>query len=194
MPSRNFYISILATFLALNSAPLFAEMETLTEVNSEVYLTAGTVMDISKKAKSCMGQILHNDEVRIADSSAGTGFLSFAEPGRGNHSSGITGGQIIIDADLEGGMITANNRADYGSRFIQRNVKSTVVFQAKEGRFKIDHTNIEVLMKDTGGGHNKGYGPAFKIFATGWEDAEATLKNISDKLAACIKDAKINNW
>ena len=170
--------------------------EYLEEVESEAYQTNGTLQEISKRTKTCIAQLVRNDEVRISDAASGTGPFSFATGGGGpGHSGGIQGGAIIVDADIEVGVITANNRVDYTSKLLAHNVKSTMTFLAKEGRFKIRHTNIEYLQKSTGSMHNTGYSRVGKWWGSGWKDAEEALQGISAKVAACVQAGpKKEDW
>lgn len=185
-------IAIFSTILSMFPYIAFGA-EYLEQVESEVYQTNGSVQEISKRAKICIAQLVHNDEVRISDSAESTGPFSFSSgPG---HSSGVQGGSVIVDADLEAGTITANNRVDYSSKLLAHNVKSTMTFIAKEGRFRMRHTNIEYLQKSTGSMHNTGYSRVGKWWGSGWKDAEEALQGISTKVAACVqaKPGK-ENW
>jgi len=170
--------------------------EYLEEVESEVYQTNGTVQEISTRAKTCIAQIVRNDEVRISDSTSGTGpFAGLTGGGSSGHSGGVQGGQVLVDANIEGGVITANNRVDYTSKLLAHNVKSTMTVLAKEGRFKIRHTNIEYLQKSTGSMHNTGYSRVGKWWGSGWKDAEEALQGISAKVAACAQTGpKKEDW
>jgi len=170
--------------------------EYLEEVESEVYQASGSAQEISKRAKRCIAQIVRNDEVRISDSSTGTGiFSAFSGGGGQGHSGGVSGGDVIVDADIEGGIITANNRVDYSSKMLTHNVQSTMTFLAKDGRFKIRHTNIQYLQKSTGSMHNTGYQRVGKWWGSGWEDAKEALDEVSKKVADCvISGPKKEDW
>ncbi len=171
-----------------------AETEYLDIVESDVVQATGTTTEITKRAKTCMAQILKNDEVRIEGSSS-TGFIpTFASMSSEGKSDGITGGSVIVDFDLDGGTVTANSRVDYRSSFLAKNVKSTVLFQAKDGRFKIKHSNIEYLQKSTGSGSNSGYMKARKSWGTGWEDARDELEKLSDNISQCVMKTASDNW
>jgi len=191
---RHISISFVVTLLIIPSVTFGAEY--LEEVESEVYQTNGTEQEISTKAKTCIAQIVRNDEVRISDSTSGTGpFAGLTGGGGSGHSGGVQGGQVLVDANIEGGVITANNRVDYTSKLLAHNVKSTMTFLVKEGRFKIRHTNIEYLQKSTGSMHNTGYSRVGKWWGSGWKDAEEALQGISAKVAACVKTGpKKEDW
>ncbi len=184
------FVYILSVFPCVASGADYLE-----EVESEVYQANGTVQEISRRAKTCIVQLVHNDEVRISDSASGTGPFSIPIGGGPGHSSGIQGGPVIVDADIDAGTITANNRVDYTSKFLAHNVKSTITFLAKEGRFKIRHTNIEYLQKSTGSVHNTGYSHVGKWWGSGWEDAREALLRISARVATCVQTLpKKEDW
>jgi len=184
-------------FFILFSSNSFA-VEFLETVDSDVFQTTGSIQEITKKAKVCMSRILQNNEVRISDSASGTGFFSGLTSTMDNskgHSDGVTGGAVLADADIDGGIITANSRIDYSSNLLSHNVKSTVSFQAKEGRFKIGHSNIEYLQKSTGYMHNDGYRKIVKAWGTGWGNAERELQGVTTKIADCIlSKSKNDEW
>lgn len=182
------------TLLIVPSVTFGAEY--LEEVESEVYQTNGSVQEISTRAKTCLAQIVRNEEIRISDSTSGTGPLpDLTGASGGGHSGGVQGGQVLVDANIEGGVITANNRVDYTSKLLGHNVKSTMSVLVKEGRFKIRHTNIEFLQKSTGSMHNDAYTRVGKWWGSGWKDAEEALQGISAKVAACVQTGpKKENW
>ncbi|MBV2128363.1 hypothetical protein [Arsukibacterium indicum] len=171
----------------------FAAKEYLEEVESEVHEVEGTVAEISLIAKSCIAQNVRNEGVRISDSAAGNGLFGVGSgPGQ---SDQVEGGSVIVSADVEHGSITANNRVDYRSKMLAHNVKSTMTFLAKDGKFKIRHTNIEYLQKSTGSMRNSGYSRVGKWFGSGWKDAEKALSGVSDKVAECVKAGpEKENW
>lgn len=170
--------------------------EFLEKVESEVYETSGTPQKIAEKAKTCIAQIVKNDEVRISDNTSGTGAFSFTGGGKGSHSGGVAGGGLFIDVNIEEGKVIANNRVDYTSMMMKNNVKSVMTFMAKDGRFKIRHENIEYLMKNTGSAHNDGYMRVRKGWGTGWGKAEEALNGLSGKVAVCVQQepAKEKDW
>ncbi len=191
---RHIKVLFAVTLLIIPSVTFGAEY--LEEVESEVYQSNGTVQEISMRAKTCIAQIVRNDEVRISDSTSGTGLLSgITGVGGSGHSDGVQGGQVLVDANIEEGVITVNNRVDYVSKLLAHNVKSTMTFLSKEGRFKIRHTNIEYLQKSTGSMHNTGYSRVGKWWGSGWKDAEEALQSISSKVAQCVQTGpKKEDW
>ncbi len=141
--------------------------EYLEEVESGVYETTGSKQDIAKKGKLCIAKLVSNDEVKIADAS---------------DSSDVAGVDLFVDVDLENGTVMANNRVDYRRMLLTYNVKSLLIFMAKDGRFKIKHTNIKNVQKDTGSWKNSGYTRVAKVAGTGWKSAKKLLIRFQNKL------------
>ena len=77
---------------------------------------------------------------------------------------------------------------------IGHNIQSTLTLLAKDGRFKIRHTNIKYLQKSTGGSSNDGYMSVTKRWGTGWEDVQTELFALSKKVATCIQKKEADNW
>lgn len=100
--------------LAGLSAPAGAA-EYLTSVTSEVYQTAGTPKEIATRASTCISQHL---------------------------AAGTTDSQLIISSDLDRGVIVARNALSYPDGLLQWRVRSTFTFEARDGRFRIEQTNL----------------------------------------------------
>jgi hypothetical protein len=98
---------------------------------------------------------------------------------------------VIVHADLEQGIVTANNRVDYKSKMLAHNVKSTFTFTAKEGRFRIRHSNIEYVQKSIGSMRNSGYSHVGKWLGSGWKDAQAALNAATVKVATCVQTGPV---
>lgn len=172
--------------------PCFAfGAEYLEKVESDVFEASGSKQEIAKRGKLCISSIVRNEEVRISDSTASTGPLASAGEG---HSGGITGGDVFVDVDIEAGTITVNNRVDYTSKLLAHNIKSTMMFFVKDGRFKIQHANIEQVQKNTEYMHNTGYMRVGKWWGSGWKDAEKALTDILSKVAECVINGPKEDW
>lgn len=159
--------------------------EYLELVESQVYEAKGTAAEITKRASTCIAQVVRNDEVRFSDSSASADGII---PLPGVRSDGlVAAGPLVISVDMEAGVIVANSRVDYTVwGMIKRNAKSTLTFLAKDSRFKIRHQNIETLQKSTGSLGNDAYTKQGKWKGAGWEKAQAALEGVSTKLAQCV--------
>jgi len=182
---------VVALLAALASSSAVAA-EYLEMVESPVFEAPGAASEIVKRAQLCASRILRNDEVRIADSAAGGGFIPI--PGAGK-TGGVTGGNVLVSVDPEQGIMVANSRIDYRAMLTARNARSTLTLLAKDGRFKIQHTNIETLQKSTGYVENDGYTRQGKWKGAGWEKAQDALQSVSVRLAECIKQpAAGSDW
>lgn len=187
----------LLTVIPLIVPSLAFGTEYLEEVESVVYQTNGTAQEIATKAKTCIVQIVRNDEVSMTDNVSDTRIGSVEL--RKNPMTVIPGGPVLVDVNIESGMVAANNRVDFGTTLlgvpIKENVKSLITVLTKEGRFKIRHTNIEAIQKNTGAVQNTGYYRVGKGWGSSWRAAETALKSVSEKLANCIQsDPKKEDW
>ncbi len=182
-------------FAALALIPTIAwSAEYLEQVESDVQEANGTTQEITARAKTCIAQNVKNTEVRFGNSSSGGGALGFMVQGR--DADRAAGGDVITSIDMEQGIITANGHVDYkGPMGVEFNVKSALTFMAKDGKFKIRHTNIEYLQKSSGSMHNDGYDKVFKVWGTGWKKAEDALSPVSEKISQCVKaDPAKEKW
>jgi hypothetical protein len=127
--------------------------EYLEQVRSEVYPAAGDQAAIAARGKTCMARIL---------------------------APGVQGGQLIVSDD--GRDVVASNVLRYSSGMLTWEMRSRVVFEARDGRFRVTHEGIE-RFNDTGA---QGWYPVGKWFGSGWKDAEAALQRVSASLANCV--------
>jgi hypothetical protein len=128
--------------------------EYLTEVTSEVYQISGTPREIATRANTCISQHL---------------------------APGTTDSQLIINSDLEGGVIVARNALRYPDGLMQWQVRSTFTFEARDGRFRIAQTNLERLNDRAGG-----WGPIGKWTGSGWRRAEQAFSSSASVVARCV--------
>ena len=150
-------LTIGAPFVALvlccNSAQA-AKVEYLERLDSQVYEASGTPAEIASRGKLCMSQVL---------------------------SAGSVGGELIISEAPD--TIVARNALEYSSGLgglVKWQMRTRVVFEARDGRFRVSHTNIERYddygKRWTGLGLWKG---------SGHEDAESALQSQSAEIAKC---------
>lgn len=95
---------------------------------------------------------------------------------------GLANAPTITSSDLEGGRIVANNyyQGEDGVR-----MRSTLTFEAKDGRFRITHSDVEAfIQKWSQVGAVDGRGPPATI---------TELTAISERIADCVR-AKPDNW
>jgi hypothetical protein len=137
--------------------------EYLTEVTSEVYPTEGAVREIAARAQTCISQHL---------------------------APGVAGGQLIINADLNAGIIVANSAIEYGS-LPRWKIRSRFTFEARDGRFRIQQTNLERFNDQ----FNVGWNPIGKWTGSQWKGAEAAFVASATAVAQCVQTGpKRDDW
>ena len=156
----------------------------LDKVETEVFKTNGSAVEITIKAKACMAEILNNGKV---GSTTLQNLFSF------------TGDDKLI----------ATARFEYTYMLLRKSLNAKYIFEAKEGRFRITNTDIGYKQLKTNGllawgstvespaeaavGHDS----IAKIWGTGWEEAESQLLAMDNKIAECVmsdKAEKKSNW
>lgn len=148
---------LIITFVAAGvSAPVKAA-EDLTIVTSEVYQIPGTPQEIAKRANICIAQ---------------------------NLTKGSNDDPLIISSDLNAGTIVARNSAEYGA-LPRWKIRSRFTFEAREGRFRIEQTNLERLYTSVLTG-DAFWGPIGKSFGSGWKKAEQTFAASAAVVAECV--------
>ena len=148
-------------FLAMLASPA-AAAEYLTEVNSQVYQTSGTPREIATKASTCIAQHLR---------------------------SGTVDAQQIVSSDLDNGTVVAQSALRFGS-LPEWKIRSRFTFEAREGRFRISQTGIE-MFNDMAGG----WGSIGKWWGSPWKKAEATFTVSAAAVAQCVmKGPKSDDW
>jgi len=142
------------SFLALATlASPAAAPEYLTDLTSQVYQTPGTPKEIATRAQTCIAQ---------------------------NLRSGTVNASQIVSSDLDNGVIVAQNALRFG-RLPEWQIRSRFTFEARDGRFRISQTGIE-MFNDMAGG----WGPIGKWFGSPWKKAEAALTASADAVAQCV--------
>jgi len=153
-------------------------------VESGVIKLDASKQEIAKRGAVCMSQIIQNGSVHLNDSSGWFG-----------NSSNVSGGQIIVQNNPENGIVVASSRLDYrGKSLLTFNVQSTVTILAKEGRFKIRHTNIMEAQKSTGYIANDGYNKVGRWAGSGWETTKEVLDGLSKRIAQCVIKESSTKW
>ena len=150
--------SLLALIAISCPAPAFAA-EYLTVVTSQVYQTTGTPKEIATKANTCISQIL---------------------------TSRTTDDPLIISADLDGGTIVARNSMEYGS-VMRWKIRSRFTFEARDGRFRIEQTNLERWTSNMLTG-NEAWGPIGKWSGSKWQEVQGKFEASAAAVAACVID------
>jgi hypothetical protein len=137
--------------------------EYLTTVTSEVYQTNGTQSEIARRGQSCIARNIH-----------------------------ATDGQVILSSDRDAGVITAQNAFEYGS-LPRWQLRSTLTFEAKDGRFRIVHTNIERFNDAALGG--AGWYGVGKWWGSDWKRVQKELTDRATAVAQCVMaPEKKDDW
>ena len=151
-----------SALFALGLAAPAAAAEYLTEVTSQVYQVPGTPKEIATRANTCIAQ---------------------------NLRPGTVNAQQIVSSDLDNGIIVAQNALRFGS-LPEWQIRSRFTFEAREGRFRISQTGLE-MFNDMAGG----WGPIGKWWGSPWKKAEATFAESADAVARCVMAApKRDDW
>jgi hypothetical protein len=148
--------------LAVTLASPAGAHDYLTEVTSQVYQVPGTPKEIAMRAQTCMAQ---------------------------NLRPGSVNAQQFVSSDPEHGVIVAQNALRFGS-LPEWQARSRFTFEAREGRFRINQTGIE-MFNDLAGG----WRPIGKWTGSPWRKAEAAFTASADAVAHCvIAGAKGDVW
>ncbi|KTE13304.1 hypothetical protein ATE77_01100 [Sphingopyxis sp. H005] len=98
-------------------------------------------------------------------------------------ASGTVGGQLIINADLDGGIIVANSAIEYGS-MPRWKIRSRFTFEAREGRFRIQQSSLERFSDQ----FNVGWNPIGKWTGSQWRKAEEAFVGSAATVAQCVQN------
>lgn len=153
-------LSVLVILSSLASPAVAADY--LTEVTSGVYQTPGSPREIAAKASTCIAQHLR---------------------------PGTVDAQQIVSSDLDNGVIVAQNALRFGG-LPEWKIRSRFTFEAREGRFRISQTGLE-MFNDTAGG----WGPIGKWWGSPWKKADATFAASAAAVAQCVMSGpKKEDW
>jgi hypothetical protein len=130
-----------------------AAADYLTEVTSPVYQTPGTPKEIATRAQTCIAQ---------------------------NLRPGAVNAPQIVSSDLDNGVIVAQSALSFGS-FPEWQARSRFTFEARDGRFRISQTGIE-MFNDMAGG----WRPIGKWTGSPWKKAEAAFAASANAVAQCV--------
>ncbi len=167
---------LLCTFLFNLATHSFAA-DILDKVESPIFQKPGTPEQLIARAKVCIAETVKSD--------AG-GNTATANP-------------ITIATEDK---IIANSRFEYTHRLLRHSAKSKIILEAREGRFKITHTEIGYKQVATTGvlawgasrNDSEGHIQLAKVWGTGWEELERQLQDLSKKIADCVISDKKQDW
>jgi hypothetical protein len=156
----------------------------LSELESPVQETSGTQQEIIQRAQNCVARLVRFDAVQAHDA---LGQRLFGLPQQSTQDV-IPGGEVLVSSDPQAGILIANNRVAYKAARMAHSAQSTLTILVKEGRFKVRHENIQVLLSSTGYAKNEGYIRAEETSPSA-KGARVALEQLSEKLSACINQA-----
>ena len=162
-------------------------------MTSPAYQLEGSADQIIQKAQGCVARNVVNDEVATSGSSASGYFGAIAGQGQ-NVNSSVAGGSLIEISDPANGILVANSRADFKFMMIGHSVRSRLTVEAKEGRFRFVHSNIESLQKNTGYMRNDGYSQIIQRRGTGWDKALEAVNGVEEKIVSCMTNSPSESW
>lgn len=148
---------IFTVFLAVQIVGMAHAADALTEVSSNVYVAEG---------------VAAND---ILDQ-AGRCIKSAA----GNNAN-----EVFPEKD--GGLVYAVVKTRYERALLSWVVRSRINVYAKDGRYKISHTDIEQYNSS-----GNGYMPIQKYWGSGWQAAEEALTKWFPAIDSCMSARKVN--
>lgn len=147
------------------------QREYMTEIVSPVYEAEGDPAHLVARATTCMSQRLAPD-------------------GRG--------GSVIISSDPAAGVVVGNNALEYRDRLVPWRVRSRLTFEARDGRFRLTHSNIERHNDQTIGSQFTGASPWVQIGkwrGSGWQKAQEAFEAVSAGVAECVTaQAAPDDW
>ena len=163
------------------------------KMTSAVFQIEGTVEEIIQKAHGCIARNVVNESVATSGSSASGYFGAIAGQGH-NVNSSIAGGSLIELSDPANGLLIANSRADYKFMLLGNSVRNRITVEAKEGRFRFVHSNIESVQKNTGSMRNDGYSQIIQRRGTGWDKALEAVAGVEASVVSCMTNPSSESW
>jgi hypothetical protein len=130
-----------------------AAAEQLESVTSAVFQTSGSSREIARRANGCIAAHL-------------------APPKKD--------APLIVSSDLEDGTIVARNAVGYGGGISGGKARSRFTFEARDGRFRIEQTELE--RSDQLGGWSK----IGKGWGSDWKKAEEAFSASASTVALCV--------
>ena len=134
----------------------------INRVESPVFETSGDHQAITRRALTCVAQIV---------------------------SPGTVDAPAVRSSDVEAGIIVATNSFRYVYGALRPTGRTTLTFEARDGRFRIVHSNIE--QSQDGG---QGWLPIGTWRFSGGDAARAAIEAINMRLAQCVQTSQNENW
>jgi hypothetical protein len=178
-----------AALLALLVTSSALAAEDMQPVESPVFPTTGTQVEIAKRGELCIARLVRFDGVSLRDATNSTSMLGaaldnpLAPAGKAQQ---VTGGNVIVTSAPESGVVVANNRLRFKMWALDSVVQSTLTLESKDGRFRLTHTAIQGASENTGISHNVGFKPLHPKTPIAKRAADELQKE-SAAIAECIQ-------
>lgn len=103
--------------------------------------------------------------------------------------AGISGTPPVISQDPDAGVLVANNAFTFSWGFVPMKIsaRSTITLEAKDGRFRITHTNIEQFDE------RLGWHPVWTGTETTEKSVAAAVGRVSEEVANCVRVERSNS-
>jgi len=174
-----------AAFALFLTAPSFADTPA---IESEVFEASGTHEEIAKRGELCIAQLVKNDGLSVKDATNGAGLLGTVAQNPfdpKNDKQLIQAGNVIVASNAD--TVVANNRLPIQQFLTGRTIiQSVITLFAKDGRFKISHSDVQFAIQNTGYLDNNGFGP-LDPKAKLYGKASSALQELSTQIAQCVK-------
>lgn len=144
------------------------------------------------KAQRCVAAKVSNTSVTVGRSGGG-GLLDAMSGLHRAQNPGADVPQLIELVDSTNGLLVANSVTDYRHSMFAYIMKSRLTLEAREGRFRISHTDLQSMQKD-GSSAQASYGPIVKAWGMGWEPAISSVIEVSKGIEVCMQQNGSGDW
>lgn len=173
--------------------PAAAESKYLESVESPVVQVPGvSAKDLAARGRLCIlkdvtyGDVVLRDESRVAP---------YSMPGsQAGNTTSSAGGDVLQSVDLDAGLVVARSRVPMSSMMMRYSVESTITFEAREGRFKITQSAIQMAMLETGYAANDGFRPVLVQWGSPHKKVTETLQALATKIGECVATSESADW
>lgn len=176
----------LILFLTFSSTLLASTPQ---ESLNRVYDATGTADEIAKRAQVCIVKHLRNESTELNDASTKS-----ILPRSGLKAAGRAGGgQVLNLVDIEGGILVATHRVSFSSMGMSQVAQSVLTVNTKNGRFKMETSDIRAAQLNTGAIANDGF-VQYREKSRGFKAAVEAIGRVQEKLVSCIRDMSDDDW
>lgn len=170
-----------------------AESKYLETVESPVTEVPGvSAKDLASRGRLCVLKHVTYGDVVLRDESRVT---PYSMPGsQAGNATSSTGGDVLQTVDIDAGLVVARSRVPMSSLMMRYSIESTITFEAREGRFKITQTGIQIAQLSTGYATNTGFRPVLKQWGSHWEAIEKKLQDLAAGVSECVSTTPSADW